>query len=476
MEGCRYFLSRGGRSINVVEIIMKFIGLILNCNIFGFGNAHYLQKCGTAMGTKMAPSYANLFMGFVEKDLLARCSKKPLVWFRYIDDIFFVWTHGKESLDEFLTFCNNNQHGIIFEVTPDSVSTMSIPFLDVRVILKNGKLETDLYVKPTDKFQYLNFTSSHPYHQKASLPYGLALRIKRICSNQGDFKRHCEKLVIHLRKRGFKLGLIKEGIRKASQMKREDLLAPKENSPTDERMIFSTTYNPMVPDLREKIHNLQHILHSTEKCKKLFPKPPLVAYRRNRSLNDLLVSRRLPPDTEIYPPSSTIVTTIDKNSEVCEECGLTFSSGRGKTIHYTKMHSKTTTQTSVGFSPCGDKRCNTCTLGTFGTSIPITSTGSTFTIKHHLTCKSSNVIYCVTCKKCRDQYIGETDQELHCRQRGHLSDIRNNKQGIPYVEHFRSCGIENYTITCVEQVRQNNSDIRKAREIFYKKLFDVRIK
>lgn len=476
MEGCRYFLSRGGRSINVVEIIMKFIGLILNCNIFGFGNAHYLQKCGTAMGTKMAPSYANLFMGFVEKDLLERCEKKPLVWFRYIDDIFFVWTHGKEAHDEFLAFCNNNPYGLIFEVTPDSVSTTSIPFLDIRAILQGGKLQTDLYVKPTDKFQYLNFTSSHPYHQKASLPYGLALRIKRICSNQGDFKRHCEKLVVHLRRRGFKLGLIKEGIRKASLMKREDLLAPKEDSPKDERMIFSTTYNPMVPDLREKIHNLQHILHSTEKCKKLFPHPPLVAYRRNRSLNDLLVSRRLPPDTEVYPASVPNTTTIDKNNKVCEECGLTFSSGRGKTIHYTKMHSKQQTHASVGFSPCGDKRCNTCTLGTFGTSIPITSTGSTYTIKHHLTCKSSNVVYCVTCKKCRDQYIGETDQELHARQRGHLSDIRTNKQGIPYVEHFRVCGIENYTITCVEQVRQNSSDIRKARETFYKKLFDVKIK
>ena len=86
------------------------------------------------------------------------------------------------------------------------------------------------------------------------------------------------------------------------------------------------------------------------------------------------------------------------------------------------------------------------------------------------------MIYCVTCKKCHDQYIGETDQELHARQRGHLSDIRANKEGLPYVEHFQSCGIEHYTITCVEKVRQNNSDIRKARETYYKKLFDVKIK
>ena len=175
IEGCRYFLTTNGRSINVVNTIVNFIALILNCNIFRFGNSHYLQKCGTAMGTKMAPSYANLFMGFVEKDLLERAQKKPLVWYRYIDDIFFIWTHGQEELDVFFEFCNNNRHGLKFEITPESVSTVSIPFLDIRIILRNLKLHTDLYVKPTDKFQYLNFQSSHPYHQKASLPYGCLL-------------------------------------------------------------------------------------------------------------------------------------------------------------------------------------------------------------------------------------------------------------------------------------------------------------
>ena len=477
IEGCRFFLSKQGRSINVIEVILNFVGLILNCNIFRFGNCHYLQKCGTAMGTKMAPSYANLFMGYVEQDILSRCVKKPLVWVRYIDDIFFIWTHGKEALDEFLAFSNNNKHGITFEVTPESVSTESVAFLDIRVILKNNKLHTDLYVKPTDKSQYLNFKSSHPYHQKANLPYGLALRIRRICSDTADFRRHCDKLVTLLRKRGFKLGLIKEGIRKASLLNRSDLLRPAEQREREERMIFSTTYNPMIPDLRQKIIDLQPVLHSTEKCKKLYPKPPIIAYRRNRNLNDLLVSRRLPRDTVVYP-SQPSDFAIDKNSKICEECGLSFSSGRGKTIHYTKMHNNTQNQTKtpVGFTRCGDKRCNTCKLGTFGSSIFVTSTNTTFQIKHQLTCKSSNVIYCITCKKCREQYVGETEQELHCRQRGHLHDINSNKSGLPYVTHFRECGIEHYTVTAIEKVRQNDTDIRRSREKYYKRLFDVKIK
>ena len=106
----------------------------------------------------------------------------------------------------------------------------------------------------------------------------------------------------------------------------------------------------------------------------------------------------------------------------------------------------------------------------------MSSTNKTFVIRNPMTCKSSNVIYCVTCQKCKEQYIGETEQEIHERQRGHLSDIKKNVPGLPYVVHFKNCGVEHYTITGVEKVRKNCKETRKGREKFYKKLFDVKIK
>ena len=87
---------------------------------------------------------------------------------------------------------------------------------------------------------------------------------------------------------------------------------------------------------------------------------------------------------------------------------------------------------------------------------------------------TSHVLF-VTCKKCLSQYIGETEQELHARQRGHLSDIKSNKD-LPYVRHFRECGIQHYTITGVEKLRNRDPHVRKAREKYYKTLFDVQIK
>ena len=249
-EACEYFLHTNKISLYVINTIMKFIELILNCNLFRFGNSYFIQREGTAMGTRMAPSYASLFMGYLEKDILLKAVHKPLVWFRYLDDIFFIWPHGEEKHAEFLEMANRNQYGMVFETSQESISNKSVPFLDIKVILKNGKIKTDLHQKPTDKHQYLNFSSSHPYKQKANLPYTLALRIRRICSDISDFHAHCDKLTKILRARGYKLGLIKDSIRKASAISRQDALLKLEKQ-NEDHVIFITTYNPMLPNIKE---------------------------------------------------------------------------------------------------------------------------------------------------------------------------------------------------------------------------------
>ena len=61
------------------------------------------------MGTPMAPNYANIFMDKFEQGLLSafykKSGKRPLVWWRFIDDIFFIWNDDENSLNEFITFC-----------------------------------------------------------------------------------------------------------------------------------------------------------------------------------------------------------------------------------------------------------------------------------------------------------------------------------------------------------------------------------
>ena len=102
--------ERKNKSIPSI-VIKNLILMILKSNAFRFGNEYYRQITGTAMGTPMAPNYANLFMDNFEQNLLHDYSQKtglsPLVWFRFIDDIFFIWTGNKDSLDHFISFTQN---------------------------------------------------------------------------------------------------------------------------------------------------------------------------------------------------------------------------------------------------------------------------------------------------------------------------------------------------------------------------------
>ena len=66
-------------------------------------------------------------------------------------------------------------------------SYSSFNFLDVKVILKDGKIITDLNVTPTDNHQYSDSSSYHPFHCQKRIPNSHALSLNRICFNNGFF-------------------------------------------------------------------------------------------------------------------------------------------------------------------------------------------------------------------------------------------------------------------------------------------------
>ncbi|XP_071139779.1 uncharacterized protein [Mytilus edulis] len=189
------------------ECLVKMLTLVLKKNNFTFDGDHYLQVNGTAMGTKMAPSYANIFMGKLEKQLLETSIEKPLSWFRFIDDVDMKWNKSDEDLVTFITHANNIHPSIKFT---HEKSKFKIAFLDTSSSLTEGIISTDLYSKPTDTHQYLSPKSCDPAHLTKSIPYSQALRVKRICSNTETTKRQLRKLETRLKKRGYKHRNIKK--------------------------------------------------------------------------------------------------------------------------------------------------------------------------------------------------------------------------------------------------------------------------
>ena len=166
--------------------------------MFEFNGKVYKQKSGTAIGTKFAPAYANLFMSSLEEDMLNSCEVKPWIWYRYIDDVFFIWTHGVEKLCSFVEYVNS-YHQTIKSTTEKSRGSVS--YLDAFVSRKGRALETDLYCKSTDTNQYLQRSSCHPWHVETQSHMDRLLELEEFAqmrrnSERGQWIRQRQRLCV----------------------------------------------------------------------------------------------------------------------------------------------------------------------------------------------------------------------------------------------------------------------------------------
>ena len=60
------------------------------------------------MGTKMGPSYANLFVGYTEHQFSIKVQRpKPELYLRYIDDCVGATSSTREELSQFITAVNS---------------------------------------------------------------------------------------------------------------------------------------------------------------------------------------------------------------------------------------------------------------------------------------------------------------------------------------------------------------------------------
>ena len=104
--------------------------IVLTRNYFQFADKMYHQVQGTAMGTKMAPAYANIFMAELEEGLLRNYHTTPILWKRYIDDVLCIWPGPPDSLKEFIRFLNGSHRTIKFTY---ECSETTVDFLDMTI-------------------------------------------------------------------------------------------------------------------------------------------------------------------------------------------------------------------------------------------------------------------------------------------------------------------------------------------------------
>ena len=166
-----------------------------------------------------------------------------MIWWRYIDDIVFIWKHGEES---------------------------------------------------TDTHEFLDSTSCHPYHCKKSIPYIQVLRYNRICSDNKKFDQRCNDLEKWLMERGYSERMVRTQMLKARGGSRDSLLERGNTKTSDSKLTFNITYYPAFQNVRSILEELEIFLARDKEHKKVFPEVPVVRFRNGKTLKDYLVRTALP--------------------------------------------------------------------------------------------------------------------------------------------------------------------------------------
>ena len=318
IRACRRALESRTNTRLETESICDLIRRILAMNSFEFENNHYLQLHGTAMGTKMAPAYANPFMGDLEQIILAQSPLKPLQWWRYIDDFFMIWPHGKKRSMNSSTF-------LILLVKPSSSPTKFY-----------------LHLKSTDTHQYLLSSSCHPNHIKKSIPYSLALRIGRICSTNDNFKQRTDELWNFSVNAATKETTSKPKSTKLSMSHVKHSLPPTQE--IQQPCSICHYLQLSLPNFNNIIKKYYPILTASNCCQNAFEDPPLLAYSRPRNLRDTLVRAKVetPKTSPSTPPKITRC-----NDGRCKTCKFiahnttsctSHNTGQTRTIHHNLIY------------------------------------------------------------------------------------------------------------------------------------------
>jgi len=349
-------------------VLKSLLEAVLKNKNFQFQGKNYLQTGGTAMGSKVAPSYANLFMADLEANMLAGAPFLPDAYYRYIDDIF-IFNKTEQKVQDWASYCNQFHHSIKFIM---ETSTKEVAFLDTIVRKDNdGGLYTTLYTKPTDTHNYLLATSAHLRHVLENAPYSQFLRLRRNCKNDTDFLVECCKMKDDYIRRGYKENIVLKHLSKVLKSKREHLLQQKKSKKQSKKghaVRFITTYNPNMRSLLPILNKQWHILQQNGQCAAVFNQKPQVVYRKCDNLQDLLVRSQVKP--------------TEPNQEETKKSLFPFGTQPKKVKPFDFK--------------CRDFPCKECkTFQNKDGHFTCTSSGKQYTFHAPQNCKAINVVYVV---------------------------------------------------------------------------------
>lgn len=268
--------------------IVSLLRLVMKGNYLRYGDKFYHQIKGTAMGTPVAPIFANIFMYLLERKVLDKYGDSIVYYKRYLDDIFLICK--KEKKEEIMTSLQSMEKNIKLEfvVSDDSATFLDLFFYKGERFHATGMLDFKIHQKALNKYLYLPHGS---YHTDSSKKGFIKAELQRYIRSSSSIENYIEMKKVffaRLRNRGYPSDFITKIFETVKYKDRETLLTPRkrhEDPQATVRMI--TELNPLSAKL-----NLNEILHRNLSSKLNFDVG--TGFRNGKSLQDMVNSKALP--------------------------------------------------------------------------------------------------------------------------------------------------------------------------------------
>ena len=290
-----HILSQRATETNTLQppsprLFKQLLTLVITRNVLHLQNSNWYQQIsGTAMGCSISVYFANTFM-FYRTEKLVRNPPEDLLYFgRYIDDLIGIWKGNKEDIIPTLNTITDEALALTFVI-----SDAPLEALDLKLTLINGRVNCELFRKPTEGHQYVHHTSMHPPALLKSIPFSQLLRIRRNATQTNNFDVEAARLLERLLKRGYPKKLLTRAFSRAILVRRSQLLRKKAKTKDTNRPTIVVRYNNKQRNTSRAIHSLYKHLqplfaeYNSRLAKPLPLEIPRIAYSINRRLGDRL--------------------------------------------------------------------------------------------------------------------------------------------------------------------------------------------
>ncbi len=411
------------------NLVIQLLHTNINFNYFEFATLYFQQIKGTAMGAAFSPTIANIYLSVILHRFLQTQPYQPLFFKRYIDDIFLIWPHSPTELKKFIEALNNFHCSLKFTC---ETSTSTANFLDLTIYKGitfeyTTILDVKTYQKEKNLYQYLHYKSNHPPSVYKGIIKGECVRYARTNSTPENYHAMTQLLRQRLLQRQYPPRAVDKIILEIKYEDRQKYLRPKPPQSQPRRPIFKCLPPPQYTMLKAVV--LQHY----SRIQKYAPKPRFIALGHN-TLHKELVRARVEPTADQFVD---IILTLGENNSPNQ--------------HQTAGNMPVTRYTARNTTPCRHPRCGTCKQLNCNNYFKSTSTSLQYTLRHSFTCTSANVIYLITCTKCKKQYVGYTTTQLNQRINRHRTNINNNKTIYICVHfNFHDHSIKNLSVQAID--------------------------